>query len=209
VADASHELQRPLAAIRTQVEVALAHPDRADWRALGADLLVDCDQMERLVRDLLFLARDGVAPAAPARQLLDLDDVVLEECARARSSTGLRIDSREVSAAPVRGDADELRRLIRNLLDNAVHHARSGIVVSLAQADGLTRLDIVDDGPGVPLSERERIFDRFHRSDAARSHGEGTGLGLAIALSVARRHAGTLEVLDSPGGAHFALTLPG
>ena len=209
VADASHELQSPLAAIRTQVEVALAHPDRADWQALGTDLLVDCDQMERLVRDLLFLARDGVAAAAPARQLLDLDDVVLEECARVRSSTGLTIDSREVSAAPVRGDADELRRLIRNLLDNAVHHARSRIVVSLGQAGGLTRLDVVDDGPGVPLEERERIFQRFHRGDTARSPGEGTGLGLAIALSVALRHGGTLEVLDSPSGAHFALTLPG
>ena len=209
VADASHELQSPLAAIRAQLEVTMAHPDRTDWQTLVTDLLSDTDQMERLVRDLLFLARDGVALAAPARQWLDLDDLVLEECARARSSTGLVIDSREVSAAPVRGDADELRRMIRNLLDNAVRHARARIVVSLAQADGLTRLDVVDDGPGVPLAERARIFDRFQRGDTARTQGEGTGLGLAIALSVARRHGGTLEVVDSPSGAHFAMTLPG
>jgi len=209
VADASHELQSPVAAIRTQLEVALAHPDGTDWRGLANDLLSDCGQMERLVHDLLFLARDGVAPAATTLSLLDLDDLVFEECARARTMTTVRIETGGVSAAPVRGSADELRRLVRNLLENAVRHARSQVRVGLTQSAGLTRLDISDDGPGVPPSERERIFDRFYRGDDSRSRESGgTGLGLPIARAIAEHAGGRVELADSQVGAHFVVTLP-
>ncbi len=130
VADASHELQSPVTALRTQLEVSLATGED-DWPAAARRMLGDTDQMERLVRDLLFLARTTGDPAPHQRSLLDLDDVTLEEAARVRTRSDVRVDTSRVSAAPVRGDADELRRLVRNLLENAVRHATSVVQLDL------------------------------------------------------------------------------
>jgi signal transduction histidine kinase len=207
VADASHELQSPVTALRTQLEVALAHDDN-DWPETGRLLLQDADQMDRLVHDLLYLARttDGVAP--PRRDLLDLDDVVLEEATRLRGTTDVEMLTTEVSAAPVTGDVDELRRLVRNLLENAVRHARSVVRVRLDAADDAVHLEVADDGPGVPAEDRERIFDRFVALHEARTRGSGSGLGLAIAREIATRHGGSLQACDSDlGGADFRLLL--
>jgi len=209
VADASHELQSPLTAIRAQVEVALAHPDSARWEVLAADVLEDCDQTERLVRDLLFLARAEELGTSRSLEPLDLDDVVLEEAARARSTSGIDIDTSRVSAAPVRGNREELRRLVRNLVENGVRHATGSMRLDVSLVDGRARLDVVDDGPGVPTEERERIFDRFHRADGARARDSGgTGLGLAIARAIAERHGGQVRLDDSDRGAHFVVDLP-
>jgi len=205
VADASHELQSPVAAIRTQLEVALAHPDGTDWHVLAGDLLTDCSQMERLVRDLLFLARTDLPHDPVPRTWLDLDDLVLEEAARAGGSVA--VSTAAVSAAPVLGHPDELRRLVRNLLENAVRHATTQVVVALEQDAQETRLTVEDDGLGVPADERERIFDRFHRGGGARDS-DGTGLGLAIARSIAEGHGGTLAIAESSVGARFELRLP-
>jgi signal transduction histidine kinase len=212
VADVSHDLQSPLAAQRAQLEVARAHPDGTDVGALADDLLATNAEMEHLVRDLLFLAAaDAGAPPSPADHV-DLDDVVLEEAARARSTTSLRIDTTAVSGAPVRANRAELQRLVRNLLDNALAHARSTVLLELHAGDGVARLDVRDDGSGVPEAERERVFERFHRGDTARTrHTGGSGLGLPIARTLAERSGGTLELADDPGvppGAHFVLRLP-
>ena len=129
VADASHELQSPITALRTQLEVALAHHED-DWPGLATRLLGDTDQMERLVRDLLFLARTSSSNGVGRQNLVDLDDVVMEEAARIRSVTTAAIDTSRVSAAPVTGDADELRRLVRNLVENAARHAGSRVTLS-------------------------------------------------------------------------------
>lgn len=207
VADASHELQSPLTALRTHLEVALAHPDE-DWPQLAQSLLSDTEDMERLVRDLLFLARASAdAPSTPPR-MVDLDDIVLEEAARLRSRTTAALDTTAVSAAPVLGHTDDLRRLVRNLLENAVRYARSGVRICLVGEAATARLDVVDDGPGVAAPDRDRVFDRFYTSDTSRSRGHGTGLGLAIADAIAVRHGGRLELVDDDTGAHFALTLP-
>ena len=209
VADASHELQSPVTALRAQLEVALARDDN-DWPETARLLLQDADQMDRLVHDLLYLARttDGVAP--PRHDLLDLDDVVLEEVTRMRGTTDVEIVTAEVSAAPVTGNVDELRRLVRNLLENAVRHARSVVRVRLGVADGAVHLEVADDGPGIPVEDRERVFDRFVALHEARTRGSGSGLGLAIAQQIARRHGGTLDVCDSDlGGADFRLVLRG
>jgi signal transduction histidine kinase len=208
VADASHELQSPVTALRTQLEVSLATGED-DWPAAARRMLGDTDQMERLVRDLLFLARTTGDPAPCPRSLLDLDDVTLEEAARVRTRSDVRVDTSRVSAAPVRGDTDELRRLVRNLLENAVRHATSVVHLDLRVVDGVAVLDVADDGPGIAAEDRDRVFDRFFTADGARRRGSGSGLGLAIARSVAVRHAGTLELVDDDGsGAHFRLTLP-
>jgi signal transduction histidine kinase len=172
-------------------------------------MLGDTDQMERLVRDLLFLARTTGDPAPRPRSLLDLDDVTLEEAARVRTRSDVRVDTSRVSAAPVLGDTDDLRRLVRNLLENAVRHATSVVHLDLRAVDGVAVLDVADDGPGIAAEDRDRVFDRFFTVDGARRRGSGSGLGLAIARSVAVRHAGTLELVDDDGpGARFRLTLP-
>ena len=132
-------------------------------------MLGDTDQMERLVRDLLFLARTTGDPAPHQRSLLDLDDVTLEEAARVRTRSDVRVDTSRVSAAPVRGDSDELRRLVRNLLENAVRHATSVVQLELRGVDGVAVLDVTDDGPGIAAEDRDRVFDRFFTADGARA----------------------------------------
>ena len=117
--------------------------------------------------------------------------MVLEEAARVRTWSDVRVDTSRVSAAPVRGDADELRRLVRNLLENAVRHATSVVRLELRAVDGVAVLDVTDDGPGIAPEDRDRVFDRFFTADGARRRGTGSGLGLAIARSVAVRHAGS------------------
>jgi signal transduction histidine kinase len=209
-ADASHELQSPLTTFRTQLEVALSRPASADWPRVAGELLHDSQEMERMVRDLLFLARDDeLSDAERPADLVDLDSVVLEEAARLRTSTALTVDTTGVSAAPVRGSREQLGRLTRNLLENAVRHAATRVVLQLATCDGTVEMTVHDDGPGVPPDARQRIFDRFVRLDDARSrHAAGGGLGLSIVAAIAFRHGGTVSVGDSTSGATFVLRLP-
>lgn len=215
VADVSHDLQSPLAAQRAQLEVALT----ASQDGLARDVLATTEEMERLVADLLVLAAADSGPPAAPPVLLDLEDVVLEEAARARTTGRVAIDTSRVSAAPALGHDTEVRRIVRNLLDNALAHAVSRVELRVASDDSSAgpwaRLDVLDDGRGVPPEERERIFDRFHRGDASRSrHTSGSGLGLAIARTLAERAGGSLEVAPDDGtddgatGAHFVLRLP-
>ena len=209
VADASHDLQGPLAAQRAQLEVALASAGEMDVPALARDLLAGTTDMERLVRDLLFLATDDDGAPPPPPVPLDLDDLVLEEAARLRPATGVRLEVGGVSAAPVRGDAGELRRLVRNLLENAARYAATTVWVSAGVEGDDVHVEVDDDGPGVPAAEAERIFERFHRGDTARSRDDGgSGLGLAIARTVARRHGGDLTLDPAGAGARFVLRLP-
>lgn len=222
VADASHELQSPLASFRAQLEVSLAHRGSVDWVAVATELLDDSAAMERLVRDLLFLAAHESTPAHWTRTPVDLDDIVLQEADRCRLLGRVALDTTRVSAAPVQGDPDELRRLVRNLMDNAVRHARGEVRLALRGDGDAVRLDVCDDGPGIPAADRDRVFDRFYRADTARARGSGTGLGLAIARSIAEQHGGRLQLADAcatvapgttddgvtPTGAHFVLHLP-
>ncbi len=208
VADASHELQSPLASFRTQLEVALAHPDGTHWPDVAAELLADSDRMERIVADLLYLARAGdIMPRASVP--VDLDDIVLDECRRLRSRSAVRLDTTRVSAAPRHGGREELRRMVRNLLENAVRHAVAGVDVELGETDGAVVLAVQDDGPGIPEADRERVFERFVRLETARPHDVGgTGLGLAIVRTVAQRHHGTAVVAPSARGARYVVRLP-
>jgi signal transduction histidine kinase len=216
VGDASHELQTPLTAMRAQLEVSLAHPVGAAWPALATDLLLDVEAMERLVRDLLWLARDDAGLSTGDHRLVDFDAVVLEEAERAGRDgrrTGVVVETSAVSAAPLRGSADDLARLVRNLLDNALTHAATTVRLSLHCDDRTAYFEVCDDGPGIPADQRGRVFQRFARvePDRARpfaSDRSGTGLGLAIARSIARRHGGDIRVLDSLSGATLAVELP-
>ena len=209
VADVSHDLQSPLAAQRAQLEVAQAYPGATDVSLLTTRLLSNTTELEHLVRDLLFLAAsDAGASPAPACDL-DLEDVVLEEAARARAGTAVELDTSHVSAAPVFANKSELQRIVRNLLDNAVAHAREAVRLVVTTEGATARLDVIDDGPGVQEDERDLIFERFHRGDTSRSrHASGSGLGLAIARTLAETHGGTLQLVPETAGGHFVLRLP-
>ncbi len=209
VADVSHDLQGPLTAQRVSLELALSSEDVVDREQLRDDVLGATAQMERLVGDLLVLiAADEHAEARAVP--VDADEIVLEEALRPVGAADITIDTSRVSAGPVRADPGELRRIVRNLLDNAVRHADSQVELSVHVSHGRVHVEVADDGPGVPETERALIFDRFHRGDPARTRGTaGTGLGLAIARSLAHRAGGTLELVDDGGpGARFRLSLP-
>jgi signal transduction histidine kinase len=135
---------------------------------------------------------------------------VFEEAGRLRASTGLRVDTTAVSAGRVDGDAAGLRRVLRNLGDNAARHAAGRLAFSLAERDGLVLLGVEDDGPGIPEADRERVFERFVRLDDARARDDGgSGLGLAIVAELASAHGATVAVAPSAlGGARVEVTLP-
>lgn len=208
VADAAHELRSPIAALLAQLEVAAQHPGRTDWSAAVPELLTDTTRVSRLVDDLLRLARLDARPRL-GRKPVDLDDLVFAEVRRVRNRTALRIDETAVSAARVDGDPDALARVVQNLLDNAIKHAQGQVRISLSTTAGTARLVVADDGPGIPESDRHRIFERFTRLDDARSRDAGGfGLGLAIVRDVVRIQGGEVRVDDNDPGARFTVTLP-
>ncbi|MET9716199.1 ATP-binding protein [Streptomyces rochei] len=201
VADASHELRSPIASLRTQLEVAAAHPELLDLDGAVEDTV----RLQRLAADLLLLARLD-AGERPADARVDLAALAREE---AGGRAGVRV--RAEDGVTVAGSRGQLGRALANLLDNAQRHARSAVEVAVRRDGGAVVVAVADDGEGVPAADRERIFERFVRLDAARSRDDGgAGLGLAIARDVAVRHGGTLTVHDAPaGGALFELRLPG
>lgn len=210
VADASHELRSPVASIRQHAEVASAHPDRASLAELSETVVAESNRIQHLIDDLLLLARADEQTLQLRNRPVDLDDLVFAEAARLRAETDLRIDTRRVSAGRIVGHDASLRRVLRNLGDNAARHAASTVAFTLTEHDGLVALTVDDDGTGVPLEDRGRAFERFVRLDDARArHDGGSGLGLAIVAEVVTGHAGRVEITDSPhGGARFDLRFP-
>lgn len=209
VSDASHELRSPITTIRQHAEVALAHPERTTASELGEVVLAEQQRMQRLVEDLLLLARaDEHVPLA--REAVDLDDLAFEEGHRLRSTTSKRVDTSGVSAARVQGDADALRRMFRNVGENAARHSSERVDITLVERGSEAVLTVDDDGPGIPESERVRVLQRFVRLDEARSRDVGgSGLGLSIVDEVVRAHGGSVSIEQSPlGGARVQITLP-
>ena len=209
VSDASHELRSPITSIRQHAEVALAHPDRTTARELAEVVLAEQQRMQRLVEDLLLLARaDENVPLG--RAPVDLDDLAFAEGHRLRSTTSARVDTSAVAAARVLGDADALRRVLRNLGENAARHASGRVVITLVDHGDNVVLTVDDDGPGIPESDRTRVLKRFVRLDEARSRDDGgSGLGLSIVDEVVRAHGGSVSISQSPlGGARIEVRLP-
>jgi signal transduction histidine kinase len=207
VADAAHELRSPLTNMRTELEVAQRLPD-TDWATLSTDLLTDVERLSRLVDDLLLLARadDGTTrSAAPRWQRIDLGEL-LGTVAGRYPDVGY---SRPAAPLTLDAEPDALARVVANLLDNAVRHAR-GTVELTAGTDGThRRITVTDDGPGIPDADRERVFDRFTRLDDARARDAGgTGLGLAIVRELVRRHSGTITLSDAAPGLRVDVRLP-
>jgi signal transduction histidine kinase len=207
VADASHELRSPLAALRANVELA-ANPRTAS-AASAETLLAETDRLERLVTDLLLLAKADERGQRVDRSDVDLDDLVQAERTRLRAQSGLTIGG-QVQAVRVRGDRHQLAQAVRNLVDNAVRHAVARVDLDVRRDGAQAVIEVADDGSGIPAELRERVFHRFVRLDDSRARSAGgSGLGLAIVREVVTAHGGTVVIDDSPtGGALFRIRLP-
>jgi len=219
-ADASHELRTPVAIIRSEAEVALGAASRTsdEYRdALGV-IRDGSEQLSRIVDDMFLLARADTGQVSPAERPLYLDELTLDTVRRMRSLAARRcieIAAHAPVEVPYAGDEELLRRVVVNLLDNAIKYApaSSTIAVQLLDAADGHRLRVSDAGPGIPPAARSFVFDRFYRADEVRAHdesahGTGAGLGLSIAREIAMLHGGRLELLDVPVGTTFELFLP-
>jgi len=219
-ADASHELRSPLTSIRAAAEMISRKPTGDRVESMADDVVAEADRMNDLIDDLLALARADEATLAHPESI-SLTTIAAEIATAtserahgpdgSHSSVALRAEGPEVIVA---GDGDQLRRLVQNLVDNAVRHAASSVVVSVAEgAGGGTGavLCVEDDGPGIPAEARSTVFDRFTRLDDARSRtAGGAGLGLALVAAIVRRHGAAIDIDMSPtlGGARFTVTFP-
>lgn len=213
VADASHELRSPLANLRSTIEVALRHPrSPGDYEETLRVALGEIERLGRLVQGLLSLSRAEAGRLVLQRRAVDLAELAT----RAIAAHAARADGRQVllrletpSAVCIDGDADRLREVVDNLLDNALRVAPAGSAVRVAvKRDGdCSVLEVEDSGPGLGEEEQARVFEPFARGSAP--SGDGAGLGLAIARRFAEAHGGRLRVRSSPGaGATFRLELP-
>jgi signal transduction histidine kinase len=218
VADAAHELRSPMTVLRTRLELAAPEEKR-----LAREALKDVDRLGALTADLLLLARLDARGPLRLREV-DIAQLIAEEAAQRRPRTEVRVELRVRPDVLLNGSPDHLRRMVANLLDNAVRHAASRVRVTLTVEDGRAVLDVQDDGPGIPEGDRAVIFQRFARLDAARARDTGgAGLGLPIARDVAEAHGGSLALVGSlapvpagsptpaesgVGGAHFRVVLP-
>jgi signal transduction histidine kinase len=209
VSDASHELRSPLAALLAQVEVAQARSPAVDWTAVATTVIHEGERIASLVDDLLLLARSDEGQLVPGRDLVDLDEILFTEVRRLRAIGTIRVDCHGVSAGRVLGDREQLRRMVRNLTDNAERHASSLVRFELHSLDEGVELVVADDGPGIPDDMRDQVFERFSRLDTARNRATGgTGLGLAIVGEIAMIHRGTARVATSEKGARLVVWLP-
>lgn len=209
VSDSSHELKSPLAALRTILDVAERNRENVSSEVL-ADLQAEVDRLERLVNDLLYLAAfDEGGPLRPFVEV-NLDEIVRDEIASVHRNGRPVIDSSSLAPVRILGDRHQLARLVRNLLENAVRFAGTGIWVATEEVDGSAVLTVSDDGPGVPPPDRLRVFERFVRLDESRNRQSGgAGLGLAVAAAIASAHSGELGIIDSlHGGASFRARFP-
>jgi two-component system sensor histidine kinase QseC len=192
-ADAAHELRTPLAALAAQAQVALRARDEGERGHAFDQLIASSRRAARLVDQLLTLARLDPADPAPTT-VVNLDRLAEDVCALHGVLAIENHVTLELDAAPtkVAGDADMLRILMRNLIDNAIRYTPAGGRVLVEVRERM--LSVTDTGPGIPASERERVFDRFHR--LAGQDTEGSGLGLSIVARIAERHGATIHLAD-------------
>jgi signal transduction histidine kinase len=208
VADAAHELRSPLASIQAQLEVAQR---LGEGGTLPADLMMDVKRLSGLVEDLLLLARADADTRPPARLFpVDAGELV-SEVVRTYSDARVQVTVAVGKQLTIMVDAEELRRAVGNLIDNAVRHARTRVAVAAFLDHDQTVISVSDDGPGIASEDRERVFERFTRLDDARGRNSGgAGLGLAIVRELITRAGGSVVLTDAepPWNIRVQLRLP-
>jgi signal transduction histidine kinase len=197
LANASHELRSPLARIRLGMELLSTDPSATRHVELARDIA----ELDQLIDEILLASRlEGGAPPEP--EPVDFTALVAEECAR----VGAELDA---VPAQIRGSARLLQRLVRNLLENAVRYGGGRAEVILRLVPGAVELDVLDRGPGIDESERERVFEPFYRARGASEASGGVGLGLSLARQIVLQHGGQVHCLPrAGGGSAFRVTLP-
>jgi signal transduction histidine kinase len=210
VSDTAHELRSPISSIRTQLEVALDHPDSQDWAETARDVYADTLRLTRLAEDLLLLARLE-EPTPRPRTIVDLAALsrsAAERCGTARVPVVVNAPS----PCLLPGDPASLDRLLVNLIDNAVRYARKQVTVTTWHEGQWAELTVTDDGPGIHPEDTERAFGRFARLDDARSRdgveAGGAGLGLAIVRATAQAHGGSARLESAHPGLQVVVRLP-
>jgi two-component system OmpR family sensor kinase len=215
-ADASHELQTPLTILKGEMDVALRSPrSPEEYQRILKSALEEIDRIARLVEGLLLLARADAGVLRMDRRTVDLAQLIEEVYGQARilaEAHSLNFRLGPVEPLSVQGDYAHLRRLLLNLVDNAVKYTPPDghVTISLQSSGGWASIRVEDTGMGMPPEDQARIFQRFYRSAEARSRGEGgAGLGLCIAQSIAEAHGGRIEVESATGrGSAFTVLLP-
>lgn len=216
MADASHELRTPLTVIRGQLEVLAAsdHPPPDEVRRVERVVQAEVTRMSRLVDDLLFLAAAEQGDFLRIESI-DLQPFVIDLWDGLTLTADRRFELSPIPDGVLQADPDRVAQAVRNLARNAIDHTRSGTgLVRLevsTRPGGSVAFAVVDDGPGIPVEERERVFERLHRTDSSRARvAGGAGLGLAIVRAVAEAHRGTATAMAGPGGAgaRVELVLP-
>jgi len=216
--DAAHELKTPLTALRGEMEVALRkHREPAEYRAVLESGLEEAAKLERIVDDLLLLARTDASSSTLMNEPFALDEVVLEaheETCKLAERMDVSLVLNKVDQVGIKGNAMLVRRLLVNLIDNGIKYNRSGgsvsVTLELERGGNEARLVVEDTGIGIPAESLPHLFDRFYRVDKARSRDVGgTGLGLAIVKRVAEAHGGSVTAESKPGkGSKFTVVLP-
>ena len=218
MADASHELRTPVTTTRTAAAVALQqqHRDEAEYRDTLKIVEEQAERLSRVVDDMFTLARADAGNYPVRRTPMYLDEVIDEVIRAARVVAGTKsvsVDANVVASAAFTGDEELIRRMVANLVDNAVRHTPDGttVRVELDETDTGYAIAVKDQGPGIPADIRAQIFERFFRADTSRrrSAQDGAGLGLALARWIARAHGGDVVLArSSPSGSTFVASLP-
>jgi signal transduction histidine kinase len=213
VSDTAHELRSPIASMRTQLEVALDHPESQEWDQTARDVLADTLRLARLAEDLLALARleESGERARPAGGPVDLAALV-HGIPDGYAQAPVAVVADAPAPCRVTGDPEALRRMVVNLVDNAVRYARSRVTVAACPSGDAVLVTVTDDGQGIPARQTEQAFERFVTLDDARVRRDGdtsgAGLGLAIVRATALAHGGRAWLEDAQPGLRAAVQLP-
>ena len=206
VSNASHELRSPLTTLLATVERAASDRDAADWGEVSETIMREGRRLDGLIDDLFWLARHDEHQIEATIEDVDLDDLLFEESQRIRAMSELNVDTSRVQPTRVAGDPALLKRMIRNVVDNAARYASSELRFDSHYDGPFAVVTVSDDGEGIDVVESARFFERFVRADPARSRQSGgTGLGLSIVTDIVGRHGGTARFVEVPRGSQIEL----
>ena len=206
VSNASHELRSPLTTLLATVERAASDHDRVNWTDVTDTIMREGRRLDNVIDGLFWLARHDENQMESARVDVDLDDLLFEEAQRVRSMSELTVDTSTVQPTRVVGDLAMLKRLIRNVVDNAARYATHELRFASHYDGAHAVVTVGDDGEGVEVASSERLFQRFVRADPARNRQSGgTGLGLSIVTEIVQRHGGSARFVEVEGGSKIEL----
>ncbi len=206
VSNVSHELRSPLTTLLATADRAANDQQNADWSEVTETILREGRRLDVLIDDLFWLARNDERQIDATRVDVDFDDILFEEAARVRSVKGLSVDTSAVQPTRVKADPAMIKRMIRNVVDNASRYAKSELRFDSHYDEDEVVVWVSDDGPGIDVATSAKLFERFVRADPARNrYSGGTGLGLSIVAEIVARHGGRAQFIAVNQGTRIEL----